>query len=88
MINKTGDIQKILTVASTAEDFELLKEKIIKENQLVRCIRCGKLLCKTTDDSMISIKRKDVDLVAKVSKLTIACPVCREVNTLKCGEGN
>lgn len=83
MLHKTGDTQKILTVASTPEDFEALKERIIKENHLVRCIRCGKLLAKTTDDSMISIKRKDVDLVAQVSSLTISCPVCKETNTLQ-----
>lgn len=86
MINKTGDSQKIRTVVSNSSDFELLKEDIAKENQLVRCVRCGKLLCKTTDDSTISVKRKDTDLVAKVSSLTISCPICKEVNTLKVGE--
>lgn len=88
MLHKTGDAQKILTVASNSADFELLKERIVKENQLVRCIRCGKLLAKTSSDSMVNIKRKDMDIVAKVSSLTISCPVCKEVNTLKCGEGN
>ena len=83
MINKTGDIQKILTVASTSEDFEALKDRIVKENRLVRCVRCGKLLCKSTDDDLISVKRKDVDLVARVSSLTITCPICKEVNSLK-----
>ena len=85
MINKTGDIQKIRTVVSNSEDFESLKQDIAKENQLIRCARCGKLLAKTTEDSLINVKRKDVDLVAKVSSLTISCPVCHEVNTLQVG---
>lgn len=85
MLHKTGDSQKIRTVVSNSEDFELLKEDIAKENKLVRCARCGKLLCKTSDDSTISVKRKDIDLVAQVSSLTISCPICKEVNSLQVG---
>lgn len=85
MLHKTGDNQKIRTLVSNPSDFEHLKEDIARENQLVRCIRCGKLLAKTTNDSMVSIKRKDIDIVAQVSSLTIACPVCKEINSLKVG---
>lgn len=80
-INKTGDAQKIKTVVSSEQEFEQLKEKIVAGNKLVRCQRCGKLLAKV-DNDLVSVKRKDIDLVAQVNNLSIKCPVCATVNNI------
>jgi len=81
MIHKTGTPNKIRTVASNEQDFENIKNKIIKHNGLARCIKCGKLLAKV-DNDMVSVKRKDVDIVARASDIQIKCPVCQTTNGL------
>jgi phage FluMu protein Com len=78
-LQKFGVSQKIKTVAGNDKEFEALKEKIVSTNNLVRCAKCGKLLAKCSDD-MISVKRKDVDFLAKVSNVKIKCPVCGTCN--------
>ena len=80
-INKIGVAAKIKTVVSNDKEFEALREEIVQANQLVRCIKCGKLLAKM-DGGNISVKRKDIDLVAKIEELHIKCPVCATANTL------
>lgn len=79
MIHKTGVSHKIRTIASSEKEFEDLKEKIVKVNNLARCVRCGKLLAKISD-GMISVKRKDVDIIARSNDITIKCPVCNTPN--------
>ncbi len=78
-IQKYGVVNKIKTVVGNEEDFEALKEQIIKTNSLARCAKCGKLLAKIGSD-MVSVKRKDVDIVAKVESMQIKCPVCQTCN--------
>ena len=60
-------------------DCVILTDKIVKENNLARCARCGKLLAKL-DADMLSVKRKDVDIIAKVAEVKIKCPVCHTPN--------
>lgn len=81
MIQKFGVAQKIKTVAASEREFEALRDEIVNTNNLVRCMKCGKLLAKLAND-MISVKRKDVDLVMKVSEATIKCPVCNTCNNI------
>lgn len=81
MLHKVGVTQKIKTVAANETEFERLKEQIVTSNNLARCNRCGKLLAKV-DSNMVSVKRKDIDLVAEVKTLTIKCPVCQTVNDI------
>jgi len=81
MLHKIGVSSKIKTVVSNEGDFEKLKEQIITTNNLIRCSKCGKLLAKV-DSDLVSIKRKDVDLIAKVNALTIKCPVCSTCNEI------
>ncbi len=78
-LNKVGVAQKIKTVVSNEKEFEALRDEIVSNNNLIRCNRCGKLLAKSHND-MISVKRKDVDLVVKASDAKIKCPVCQTCN--------
>ena len=80
-INKTGMPGKIRTVVTSEKDFETLKKKIIDTNRLARCTKCGKLLAKI-DSDLVSVKRKDVDIVAKVQSMQIRCPVCQTCNSV------
>jgi phage FluMu protein Com len=80
-LQKYGVASKIRTVASNEKEYEELRDNIINTNNLVRCNRCGKLLAKVSDD-MISVKRKDVDLVMKAAEAKIRCPVCSTVNNV------
>jgi len=79
-IFKYGVVQKIKTVAVNEQEFEQLKEKIISENALVRCHKCGKLLAKANENGLVSIKRKDMDIIARTTELSIKCPVCSATN--------
>lgn len=81
MIQKYGVAQKIKTVAASEKEFEALRDEIVNTNNLVRCTKCGKLLAKLSND-LISVKRKDVDLVMKVSEAKIKCPVCSTCNDI------
>lgn len=79
MLNKIGVAQKIRTVASSEKEFDALRDSIVSNNNLARCTKCGKLLAKLSND-MISVKRKDIDLIAKVADVKIKCPVCGTCN--------
>jgi len=76
---KTGVASKIKTVVSSETEFEALRNEIVSTNNLIRCTKCGKLLAKMNDD-MISVKRKDIDFIAKSSDVKIKCPVCSTTN--------
>ncbi len=78
-IQKYGAPAKIKTVVSSEKDFEALRDEIINTNNLIRCSKCGKLLAKQSND-MISVKRKDVDIIAKVADIRIKCPICGTCN--------
>ena len=81
-LQKFGVAQKIKTVVSNEQEFEALRDEIVSSNNLVRCTKCGKLLAKTSN-GMISVKRKDVDLVARASEVRIKCPVCSTTNEVQ-----
>jgi phage FluMu protein Com len=78
-LQKFGVAQKIKTVVSSESEFEALRNEIVNTNNLVRCTKCGKLLAKMNND-MISVKRKDIDFIAKASYVSIKCPVCSTTN--------
>jgi phage FluMu protein Com len=81
-LQKFGVAQKIKTVVSNEQEFEALRDEIVSNNNLVRCTKCGKLLAKTAN-GMISVKRKDVDFIAKVAEVKIKCPVCATTNEVQ-----
>ena len=81
-LQKFGVAQKIKTVVSNEQEFEALRDEIVSSNNLVRCTKCGKLLAKTSN-GMISVKRKDVDFIAKVAEVKIKCPVCSTTNEVQ-----
>lgn len=78
-LHKIGVAQKIRTVASSDKEFDALRDEIVSSNNLARCTKCGKLLAKLSNN-MISVKRKDVDIIAKVADVKIKCPVCGTCN--------
>ena len=78
-LQKYGVAQKIKTVVSNEQEFEALRNEIVSTNNLVRCLKCGKLLAKMNND-MISVKRKDIDFIAKAAEVKIKCPVCATTN--------
>ena len=75
---KTG-VSKIRTVATNEKEFEELRNQIVSSNNLARCTKCGKLLAKISNN-LISVKRKDVDFIARVEDVKIKCPVCSTTN--------
>ena len=78
-LQKFGIAAKIKTVVSSETAFEALRNEIVNTNNLIRCTKCGKLLAKMNND-MISVKRKDIDLVAKVAEVSLRCPICSTCN--------
>ena len=78
-LQKFGVSQKIKTVVSSESEFEALRNEIVSTNNLIRCTKCGKLLAKMNND-MISVKRKDIDFIAKAADVKIKCPVCSTTN--------
>lgn len=78
-LQKFGVAQKIKTVVSSESEFEALRNEIVNTNNLIRCTKCGKLLAKMNND-MISVKRKDIDFIAKAADVKIKCPVCSTTN--------
>ena len=56
-INKTGSPNKIRTVATSEEEFETLKKKIVETNKLARWVKCGKLLAKHVRVALGNLKR-------------------------------
>ena len=63
------------------QEYDNLRDLIANANNTIRCVQCGKLLAKSYN-GMISIKRKDTDLVVLATELKIRCPVCEVVNVI------
>jgi len=80
-IQKIGVVHKIKTLATNEQEFEQLKNKIISNNNLIRCNKCGKLLAKS-DSNLVSLKRKDIDIIANVNSISIKCPICSTCNNV------
>lgn len=81
-LTKYGSPQKIEETASTQLEFEQMKDKIAKENNLIRCHKCGKLVAKTSGDH-INVKKGKVDVVAQIQKAEIKCPQCGDINIVE-----
>jgi len=83
-LKKIGTPEKIIQTTSSQNEFETMKDKIAKENDLVRCHKCGKLIAKRNKHTgTINIQKSKLDVIAKVSEASIKCPKCGEVNKLK-----
>ena len=81
MIKKIGVPQKINEIAKNEEEFNQLKERVAKANDLVRCLSCGKLLAKRSGE-VVDIKRKDLNVIAQKGTIMVDCPVCRTKNII------
>ena len=83
-IKKVGTPEKIIQTASSKEDFEKMKDDIAKENNLVRCGHCGKLIAKVSSDGeTMNIQKSRMDVIARVTEAKIKCPKCGEVSQVK-----
>lgn len=82
MIKKQGTPNKITEVVTGDQEFEQLKSKIAKDNNLKRC-SCGQLLAKFDEKGQtMNIQRRNLDIIAKVTKVTIKCPQCQNITSL------
>ena len=65
-------------------NFKDLKDKINKENNLIRCSTCGKLVCKIDDDAKyINFRKNKVELIAKIKEASVKCPDCSTIIKVK-----
>lgn len=81
MLHKKGTPNKIKEVVTGDTNFDALKNKIAKDNNLKRCRSCGQLLAKfDAENKTINVQKKGLDLIAETSSAQIRCPSCGEVN--------
>jgi hypothetical protein len=59
------------------QQFESLNNKIDKENNLVRCVKCGHLLSKSLED-MKTIQHRGIRAIVS-GKVTLCCPECKTI---------
>lgn len=82
-LKKVGTPKKILSTAASDLEFEQLKNKIAKDNNLKRCTACSQLLAKfDSDNKIINVQKKNLDLIAEVQNVQVRCPKCQQVNFL------
>lgn len=83
MLHKKGTPAKLTDVTTSELEFEKLKNKIAQDNNLKRCTSCGQLLAKfDLDNKIINVQRKNLDIIAEVSRAQIKCPNCHQINTI------
>lgn len=79
-LHKKGTPAKLTDITTSESEFDKLKDKIAKDNNLKRCT-CGQLLAKFDEDnSTMNIQRKNLDIIAKVTNTRIKCPSCSQIN--------
>jgi phage FluMu protein Com len=82
-ISKKGTPQKIKEVVTGDTDFDQLKKRIAKDNNLKRCKSCDQLLAKfDSENKTTNIQRKGLDIIADVTNMQVKCPSCGIVNNL------
>jgi hypothetical protein len=82
MIKKKGTPEKIKEVVKGDKEFDELKTRIAKTNNLKRC-PCGQLLAKFSEDNKTTnIQRKGLDIIADVTNMQVKCPACGQINNI------
>lgn len=76
-IFKKGQPEVIKTVVIGSEQFESVFESIAKENNLVRCKKCWKLISKFSGKGK-TIKHRGIQAIVD-GKIQVKCPNCGEV---------
>lgn len=80
---KKGTPTKLTDITTSDKEFEKLKSKIALDNNLKRCNVCGQLLAKfDAGNKTINIQRKNLDIIADVTKAQIKCPNCQSINSI------
>jgi phage FluMu protein Com len=81
-LKKRGTPEKIKEVVKGDDEFDQLKKRIAKDNNLKRC-NCGQLLAKfDSDNKTTNIQRKGLDVIANVTSMQVKCPSCGTVNNI------
>jgi len=81
-IEKKGVAEKIISVAKNVKEFEKLRENIVKENNLVKCSRCEKLLAKRGSSGEVDIKHQNL-IVMTNPPTVIVCTKCGQQNVIE-----
>jgi len=85
VIKKYGTPEVIKDKITSEIEFEKMKDRIAKENNLTRCKKCGKLVAKS-DSNIIHVKKGSFDMIASVKEASVKCPKCGEINIIEVGE--
>jgi hypothetical protein len=81
-LEKVGASEKILEVAKNTKEFEKLRENIAKDNNLVKCSRCEKLIAKRGSSGEVDIKHQNLIVVTNTPSV-IVCTKCGQQNTIE-----
>lgn len=78
---KVGTPEKISEVIKDEKDFNELRNKIAKDNNLIRCTRCQHLLAKQGNDGELDIQHKKLEITLKKADIkgAIKCPYCNQI---------
>ncbi len=77
MIEKKGAPEKIVKVIKIIGDAQFcrMKDEIGKENNLIRCPKCGKLLSKVTSDRK-TLQHRGLEVVIEDGIIHVRCTKC------------
>ena len=81
MFEKIGSPQKI-EVAKDDKSFLELREKISKNNDLIRCPKCSHLIAKRLDNKLDVQHKKVAMVITEPKNIQVKCPVCDTVSNV------
>lgn len=81
-IYKQGMPSKITDVTKNDADFEKLRERVAKENNLVRCGNCAHLLAKKSENVTDIQHKRAIFTVEGATNITAVCPVCQHTSSI------
>ena len=71
-----GEAKKVKVTVVSSDSFDKAMEDISKENNLVRCPGCGKLISKVSEDGK-TIQNRGLQAICRGGDLTVKCPECQ-----------
>lgn len=77
-IEKKGTPEKIAITIVGEDNFDKLYDSISKENNLVKCPGCKKLVSKISIDKTKTLQHKGIKAIVD-GKITIQCPQCKKI---------
>lgn len=77
-IEKFGTPQKITLTKLSQDTFDSMYTNIVRENSLVYCPKCNKLISKQSTDMYKTIQHRGLKVIVDGTVL-VQCPKCGEV---------